>query len=344
MSIANIIKAMPKAEINISLEGALLRSTLVMIAEANEIHLTLKHYQQWLGLVDKPDYRRLPDIIKMINSWLRYPEELVRVAYDVGVTLAKQNVRYAEVSVNPTLYEAIAISLDDLLEALNDGRSRAERGWGIRMNWIITIPREEPRRADDLARWASGLTARRAGVVGMVLSGKEEAQPIGQFERAFKNAEKKDLARAVRAGASSGAEGVIEAVRGLSPNRIIDAWGLADSEEALNLVRDQQIGVVVALTRALRHGWVSKLEDYPLKRLYDADVRLVLSSDLPSLYRTNLTDEYLAAVEQCGLDLDELEQVALNAVRASFLDEPARQELEQSFREEYARLREQEGV
>ncbi|MCS7071758.1 MAG: hypothetical protein NZM00_09650, partial [Anaerolinea sp.] len=309
-----------------------------------EIHLTLKHYQQWLNLVDKPDYRRLPDIIKMINSWLRYPEELVRLAYDVGVTLAKQNVRYAEVSINPTLYEAIAISLDDLLAALNDGRDRAQRGWGIRMNWIITIPREEPRRADDLARWASGLTARRAGVVGMVLSGKEDAQPIGQFERAFKNAEKKDLPRAVRAGAVYGAQGVIDAIHGLSPNRIIDAWELADSEEALNLVRDQQIGVVVALTRALRHGWVSKLEDYPLKHLYDADVRLVLSSDLPSLYRTTLNDEYLAAVEQCGLDLDELEQVALNAVRASFLDEPARVELEQSFRAEYARLREQEGV
>lgn len=344
MSIANIIKAMPKAEINVSLEGALLRSTLVMIAEANEIHLTLKHYQQWLGLVDKPDYRRLPDAIKMINSWLRYPEELVRLAYDVGVTLSKQNVRYAEVSINPMLYEAVALSLDDLLVALNDGRDRAERGWGIKMNWVITIPREEPRRADDLARWATGLTARRAGVVGIVLSGKEDMQPVGQFERPFKNAEKKDLSRAVRAGDAVGVQGVIDAVQGLAPNRIIDGWGLAESEEALNLVRDGDVSLVIGLTRALRHGWVSKIEDYPLKQLYDAGLRLVLSSDMPSVYRTTLNDEYLAAVEQCGLDMDELETIALNAVRASFLEEEARAEMEQSFRAEYARLREQEGV
>lgn len=344
MSVAGFIAAMPKAELNVQLEGSLTRPTLITIAEGNEINTTLKHYQQWLTQFDKPDYRRLPDLVKTVNGWMRFSEELVRVVYDLGVALYKNGARYAEVGVNPMLYEGIGMSLDEMLLALNDGRDRVLRAWNVEMNWVISIPRDEPRRAEDLARWATGLTARRGNVLGIALVGKEDVQPIAQFERPFRNAEKKDMPRAARAGDVLGGEGVAATVRALNPNRLIDAWKLMESEDAVAAVREAKATVTLSLVRAQKHGWISQIEDYPLRVMLDAGIPVSLGTDMPTFYHTSLIQEYTLAVEKLGLTVDELIQVALNGLRASFQSDEAKAEMVQMFSEEYTRLREEHGV
>ena len=341
MSVASYIQAMPKVELMLSLEGAMQRTPLLKIAEANEIPETLKHFGEWVGLLDKPDYKRLTDIARMAASWLQIADNLSRVVYDVGVFLAKSNVRYAEVTVNPSFYDHIGLSLDDFLAAINDGRERAQKALGVEMAWVLAIPREEPRRADDYARAATAASAPKNGIVALGLTGREDAQPAGQFERAFAAAEKKGMSRVVRAGDALGAEGVLVAITTLLPNRLFDARGVLESPEALRLIEEQQISVVVGLTRALRHGWIEEIEAYPLRKFYDEGVPLVLGTDMPSLYHTSLVDEYTNAVEAGGLSLDELDEIALNAVRSSFMPEEKKAAMLEHFTEEYARLREE---
>ncbi len=339
MSLQSFIQAMPKAELHVQLEGAFQQPTLLMIAEQNDIYETLKHYNDWVALIAEPDYTRLNEIVRMVASWLKIPENLTLLVYELGTGLAKQNVAYAEVGVNLWLYPDMNLSFDDFLAALNDGRDRAQRAWGIDMAWVIDIAREEPRRADDIARWVSTAAARRANVVALGLNGEEKTQAAGQFERAFRAVEKKDLPRVVRAGDDLGAEGVLKAIEALNPNRILDARGVAESPEAIKQMVDNNITAAINLTRAKCQGWVETIADYPLRALYDADVSLVLGSDLPSLYHTTLNDEYIAAVEQGGLSLEELENIALNAVRTSFLAEDAKTEMLNQFTQAYVDLR-----
>lgn len=340
MTLASYINAMPKAELNVHLEGAFRRQTLLMLAEQNEIPETVKHFQSWLALLEKPDYKRLPEIARMTASWLKYSDDLKRLAYDLGVWLHHQNIKYAEVGVNFALYDGLGLKPDDLLAALNEGRDRAERGWGVEMQWLLMASREEPRRADEIARYAAAVASRKLAIAALGLTGKEDAQPIGQFEHAFRMvAEKKGLPRVARAGEILGAEGIAEVLEVLAVNRIVDAWGLLDSPETLRTVVDAGVPVVVSPYRALRHGWISRLEDYPLRPLYDAGVLLVLSCDQPAFYGATLNDVYLAAVEKCGLTVDELEDIALNAVRASFLPEERKTEILAQFKADYSHLR-----
>jgi adenosine deaminase len=339
MSLASYVQAIPKVELVLSLEGAMQRNSLLKIAEANEISATLKHFNDWVALLSNPDYKRLSELARVSSSWLQVADDIMRVVYDVGVFLSKQKVRYAEIAVNPALYEGTGLSFEDFIAALNGGRDRAKRAWGVDMAWILTIPREEPRRADDYARAATALSARKNGIVALGLSGREETQPVGQFERAFHGAEKKGVPRVVRAGDGLRAEGVLAAIETLLPNRLLDARGVQESPEAIKRIVEQQIAVGVSVTRALRHGWISDAAEFPLRQLYDEGITVVLGTEMPSLYRTTLVDEYMQAVEKGGLSLDELDEVALNAVRASFLPDEEKAVLLEQFQAEYARLR-----
>lgn len=339
MSVETFIEAMPKVELHARLEGAVGTDVILLIAEQNEVQEELKHFNTWAGLVQQPDYARMDEIIKVASQWPRLTEDLSRMAYNVGTYLAKQNVRYAEITVNPAIYAELQIPLEQFFAALNDGRERAERGWGIRMSWIVGVPREEPRRADDLARYALTAGGRKAGVCGMGIVGKETAQPVGQFERAVVNAEKKGVPVTVSAGEYEGAEGIEKAIDVLHPARIDIGWGSAESSDVLKLLTDTETAVTVSMARALKTGKIASYKDYPLRALYDDGVRVVISSDMPAFFGTTLTEQYQIAARDLGFSVEEITDIALNAVRASFLPDEDKAAMLAEFEQAYAALR-----
>jgi adenosine deaminase len=125
----------------------------------------------------------------------------------------------------------------------------------------------------------------------------------------------------------------------LNPDRLFDGWGAADAPDVLQLLTEREIPLDVSMARALCFGAISTYAQYPLRHLYDEGVKLTIGSDMPSLYKTSLSDEYLAAVEHVGFAIDELEELALNAIRFSLLPAEDKETLLTRFTEEYAQLR-----
>ncbi len=339
MSIESYLRAMPKVELYVQLEGAMQKETLLVIAEQNDIPDTLKHFKQWAALIEQPDYQHLDDLVRVTSAWLQQPDDLTRVVYELGVNLAKQNVRYAEVSVVPLLYMENGLTFEQFLSAINDGRDRVARGWGVQLAWVLMLPRDQPRRADDFLRWVTSTAAKRGGVVALGLTGPDNAQPAAQFERPFRNAIKKGVPRVVQAGDVTGGQGILDVITHLQPDRIVGGWGALESSDALSALVEQHIPVNLSMARDLRRGAVASYATYPLRRFLDEGVTVTLGTAMPELYKTNLTQEYLAAFEQIGGALDELEEIALNAVRSSLLPDDEKHRMLAAFSEEYARLR-----
>jgi aminodeoxyfutalosine deaminase len=339
MSVESYIQAMPKANLGLQLEGAFPKQSLIMIAEQNEIPASMKGFKNFVQSLDEPDYAKLHDIFAITSQWVRHPDDLSRLVYDTGVALSKQNVRYAEIGVNPLLYMANDMTFEHFVEALSDGRDRAQRGWKIRMNWILNIPREEPRRGDEITRWALSATGRKNGVIGIGLTGREDVQPVGQFERVFRNAEKKDLSRILQAGGKLGVEGLVETVKLLKPTRLICNETLPNAPELIAALVEEKIPLDICPGQALVRGKIPAYGEYPVRALYDDDVKLTVSERMPLVYKTSLTQEYQQLVEQGVLSLEELEEVALNAVRYSLLPGEDKTALLNEFSEAYQQLR-----
>lgn len=340
MSIKDFIVAMPKVALRVRLEGIFRKETLLLIAEQNDISATVKKFDKQTVLLDDPNPSQFDELIQNVGSWLRHPDDVVRLVYDMGVMLARQNVKYAEVYINPSVHMLSDMTFDDFMNALNDGRDRIERGWGVRIQWLINIPRDEPRRSDEALRWASSVAGRRAGIVGIVLSGTS-SQPIGQFERAFINAKKKEVHTASFTGDTNGVEGIQETLDVLNPDRLLDAWSLLESPELSERILNQELPVDFALSRAVKSGLIKDYSNLPLRQLYDDNFKLTLSADMSSLYQTTLSDEYLLAIEHGGLSIDELEEIALNAITYSFLPEEDKVQMRHEFQQEYQRLRDE---
>ncbi|MDE2859258.1 MAG: hypothetical protein OXN94_15540 [Chloroflexota bacterium] len=340
MSLREFFAAIPKVDLNLQLTGAFVDEGLLMIARQNGLPAETDDYAYWADLLVNPDDQRIDELAAVAASWVRYPEDIARVVYDIGVGLAKAKVSYAEIAVTPSEFmQHSSMSIDVFINALNDGRDRALRGWGADMSWILCIPRDNPRVGDDVARWATGATAKSGNVVALGLIGEDNAQPLGQFKRAFATARKKGIYTVAQIG-SMGADELLSALEELEPHRLTETWGIHDKPDIINNLAESGMPIVVSISRALRRGLVDDPSAYPLRALVENDAPVLLASGMPRLYRSSLVDEYVMAVEQCGLDLSDVVDLARRSIQLSFLEDERKKTLLDKFDKqlEFARL------
>ncbi len=332
MSFRDFMSTLPKVELNLQLTGALQKESLLLIANQNGIPAQMDDFAFWADMLDQPDPERLDEIAAVFSSWIIYPEDIALVIYDIGVALSKQNIPYAEVNVAPSDFIGSArMNFDTFIEALNDGRDRALRAWNVEMSWIFCVPRDNPRAGDDVARWASGSAGRRGNVVALGLIGPEDAQPVGQFRRAFATAQKKELLTALSASDSLGPRGIREAMDELQPNRLVNCWRAADDETLLDEVAQAGITMVNSIKRALQRREFNETADIPIERLLARKAPLVLSCDNPSLYQSTLLDEFVMAREEHGIAVDEIIQLARRSIELSFLGAERKESMLRDF-------------
>lgn len=339
MDLHKLIQELPKVELYISLEGAIAKEQLLLLAEQNEVQERMKKFDAWIKVLDNPTPQNISEIIQVTSTWFEQPDDFSRAAYNLGVSLAKQNVVYAEIQVNPTLYTEHGISFEDFLNAINDGRSRAERGWNIHMRWILNIPWEYPRHADEIIRWAGDANAYDKGIVGVSLSGNETAQPVGQFERAFRTAAKKALPRIVHVGMAAKHEAIDDVLQTLNPQRLVTAgWGVVDEPEILSALYEQGIPISVSLAGSRFLGYQTDERVFPLKQLLNDGVPVVLGSGMPAFFNSSLVDEYRMAAERYELTAQEIKALMLNGLNASQLTPSEKDVLLVIFERQYDEL------
>jgi adenosine deaminase len=148
MSIETLIKAMPKVDLHLQFEGTVPRETIMIMVDQNEVKEKIKRFDKWLETYQNPDFKKLDDLTEMLRSWIEHEDDLVRAVYDIGVWMNKDNIRYAEIAINPLAFVTGDFTFDQFIASINDGRDRAERAWGVKMRWVLLTARNDPRRAD----------------------------------------------------------------------------------------------------------------------------------------------------------------------------------------------------
>jgi len=339
MSLETFIRAMPKVESYVHFEGAIPRETLMLIAEENDIAASMKQrpYNDLITSLTKPDISKIEELAVTYASWLKHAEDLVRVVYDLGVTFSRQNIRYAEVCISPALYTDGGMVFEAFLEAINDGRDRVERAWKVKMNWILTIPRDRPRKGDDVAKWVTSAAGRKANIVGIGLSGREDAQPAGQFSKPFATVEKKGMGRIAHARTFSHVEPIQETLQVLNPQRITESWGIVDDPETLEFIAQRDITFVAVPVREIRLGRISSYAEYPLPQLMD-HLKVAIGTGMPSLYHTTLTDELVGLGMAHNLTSNDLETITRNTIAGTFLTDEEKKILQDEFVKQFAQL------
>ena len=341
-------EAMPKVELHRHLEGSIRPETALALARRHGVRLPAQDpagLQDWFRF---RDFRHFIEVYLTLSDLLRTPEDFAFIIVAMAQDLARQNVRYAEITFTAYthLWQDKGLTPKDLIAGLDAGRAEAREAFGVELAWILDIPRnlsfdKQTGRYTGAASdptVAMALAWRDRGVVALGLGGYELGAPPEPFAHAFQQARAGGLHSVPHAGEHVGPESVWGAIRALGAERIGHGVRAIEDPALVAYLAEHRIPLEINPTSNIRLGVYPDFASHPLRRFWDAGVIVTVNSDDPPLFNTTLNQEYRLLIEAFGFDADDLMRVSLNALRASFLPDAKKAAMERAFRREFARL------
>lgn len=250
---------------------------------------------------------------------IRTPEDVRLLTYEVARDMARQNIRYAELTVTPFSSTRRGIPEQGFMEAIEDARKAAERELGVVLRWCFDIPGEAGlAAAEETTRLAVDL--RPEGLVSFGLGGPEIGVDRPQFKPYFDRAIAEGLHSVPHAGETTGPQTVWDALTELRAERIGHGTSSVADPKLLDHLAERRIALEVCPTSNIATRAVKDIEQHPVREMVQAGVLVTINSDDPPMFGTDLNNEYAVAARILGLDEHGLAALAKNAVEASFLD------------------------
>jgi len=128
---ADFIKAIPKADLHLHLDGSLRASSLIDMAKRASIELPSYTEEGLFDQVFKSHYNNLGEYLNGFQytcAALRNLENLEQAAYELAIDNQEEGVNYIEVRFAPQLLmnPAAGVTFDTIMHVVNDGLKRAK--------------------------------------------------------------------------------------------------------------------------------------------------------------------------------------------------------------------------
>ncbi|MGW7822960.1 adenosine deaminase [Streptomyces puniciscabiei] len=315
------IAGLPKAELHVHHVGS---ASPRIVSELAARHPDSKVPSDPEALADFftfTDFAHFIDVYLSVVDLIRTPEDIRLLTYEVARDLARQQVRYAELTVTP--FSSTRRGIDELgfMAAIEDARKAAEAEFGTVLRWCFDIPGEAGlESAEETARLATDDRIRPEGLVSFGLGGPEIGVPRPQFKPYFDRAIAAGLHSVPHAGETTGPQTVWDALSELRAERIGHGTSSAQDPKLLAHLAERRIPLEVCPTSNIATRAVRTLDEHPIKEFVRAGVLVTINSDDPPMFGTDLNNEYAVAARLLDLDERGLAELAKNAVEASFLD------------------------
>ncbi|ROP40053.1 adenosine deaminase [Saccharothrix texasensis] len=257
---------------------------------------------------------------------------LVRVASEAVQDLAADGVVYAEIRYAPELFTDKGLSMEQAVEAVQEGfrQGEAASGGRIRVGTLLCAMRQNDgwqRIADLVVRY------RDAGVVGFDIAGPEAGFPPSKELSAFEYLRQQNAHFTIHAAEASGAESAWEAVQLAGAERLGHGVRLAEDIQGDEVgllaayVRDRRIALEMCPTSNVHTGAVASLAEHPIKRMADLGFRVTVNTDNRLMSDVSMTGEFATVVEQFGFGWEDLRKFTVNAAKAAFISHDERRAL-----------------
>jgi adenosine deaminase len=312
------LRAMPKVEIHVHLEGATDAETVYRMAKRNRITLPAASLAAWKAFYAFTDFDHFIDVYTAASRCMRSPDDFALMAERFLAHQAGQNVRYSEAFLSVS-HQVDKLPDGELLDALATGAAAGEARTGSRVRFIADIARHLPHTQHRVLEFA--LRGRERGLVlGLGLGGKEVGHPPEHFADTFAEARRQGLRVVAHAGETAGPASVRGAIETLAAERIGHGIRCLEDAALVQELRARRTPLEVCPQSNYCLGVVRRGAPHPIRRMVDCGLYCTLNSDDPPMFATDLAREYQALAEQ-GFSWEELWRLNRNTLEASFLDE-----------------------
>jgi adenosine deaminase len=337
MNTIESIKALPKVELHVHTLGSLQPSTLLSIIREEGLETPYQTVDDIIQRFQYSDFAHFIEVYMEIIGYITEEKQFEHITYDMLEKCSECNTRYVEASFSPRDHLQHNLEFSKMVKAINRGIDRARASFGIESNIRIDLVRSSTK--DEAMEILDMIEGNPHNIVSVDIGGNEPLFPPKPFTEAYNRAREMGLHLVAHAGEAAGPQSIWDALQFLEVERIGHGVTSREDPKLIKYLNEKQIGIEMSPVSNLRTGVVKSIKEHPIREFYDKGLLVTVNSDDPSLFHTDLNNEFIQIHRHLGFSLAELYQLSLNGIKTAFIDESAKEDMRESFSDEYSKIK-----
>jgi adenosine deaminase len=314
-----LLRAMPKAELHLHIEGTLEPELIFELARRNGVALAYPSVEALRAAYRFADLQSFLDVYYAGASVLLHASDFEAMAMAYFRRAAADHVVHAEIFFDPQTHTARGVPIATVIHGLARARELAARELGITSALILCFLRHLSE--DEALATLDEALPLREHFVGVGLDSSERGHPPEKFARVFARAGELGLHRVAHAGEEGPPSYIEAALDVLHAERIDHGVRCVESPTLVARLAREGVALTVCPLSNLKLRVFDRLADHNIGELLGAGIRATINSDDPAYFGGYINDNFVATFEALPqLGAADAYALARNSFEASFVD------------------------
>ncbi|WP_374666988.1 adenosine deaminase [Acinetobacter sp.] len=318
-----LIRALPKAELHVHIEGTFEPELMFEIAQRNQIAIPYQSVEEVKQAYNFHNLQSFLDIYYAGANVLVHEQDFYDLAWAYFEKCAEDNVVHTEMFFDPQTHTDRGVAFATVINGLQRACDDAKAKLGITSHLIMCFLRH-------LSEEVAFETLEQAlpfkdQIIAVGLDSSELGHPPSKFERVFAQARELGFLIVAHAGEEGPAEYVWQALDLLKVNRIDHGVRSEEDAQLMQRLIAEKMPLTVCPLSNLKLCVVQDMAEHNIRRLLQQGVHVTVNSDDPSYFGGYMNDNFIAIAQALDLSNAELKQLAVNSFEASFISAEEKQ-------------------
>ena len=313
-----LLRAMPKAELHMHIEGSLEPELIFALAQLNAVPLAYPSVDALRSAYVFHNLQSFLDIYHTGTTVLKSEQDFYEMTCAYLARARADNVLHTEIFFDTQTHVEHGQSAETVINGLHRACAEAPERLGMTASLILCFLRHlSEREAFECLEQALPL---RDKIVGIGLASGEVGNPPEKFKRVFDRARELGFRLVAHAGEEASPAYIWSALDDLRVERI-DHGVQAIHDDLLmqRLVRDRVPLTVCPLSNVKLRVFPA-LAQHNIKDMLDAGIVATINSDDPAYFGGYINDNFSQTFAALGMNSNHAYQLARNSFEVSFLD------------------------
>ncbi|WP_369854521.1 adenosine deaminase [Candidatus Thalassolituus haligoni] len=325
------LRAMPKAELHLHIDGSLQASRLLQLAAKNGVEIPYDSVESVEQAYNFDDLQSFLDLYYLGASVLRDEEDFYYLMKDYLDKCCEQNIVHTEIMVEPQTYLPYGVAVETVLAGFCKAIAAAKAQNGQSALMILSLLRHLSE--EEALAMLDSVEPFRNDFVGIGLASSELGNPPEKFARLYAKAKEQGYKLIAHAGEEGPPEYIWGALDVLQVDRVDHGVRCVEDEALVKRLIAEQVPLTVCPLSNVRLCVFNTMAEHNILEMLEQGLCVTVNSDDPTYFGGFMNENFEALADDLGMTKAQAVQLAANSFRASFLSDEEKhafiQQLEQ---------------
>jgi adenine deaminase len=329
-----LLRAMPKAELHMHIEGSLEPELMFALAKRNNVPLRFASEQALRNAYVFNNLQEFLDIYHEGTMVLKTEQDFYDMTCAYLARAQADNVLHTEIFFDTQTHTGHGLSAETVISGLHRACADAPAKFGMTASLILCFLRHLSE--DEAFECLEQALPLRDKIVGIGLASSEVGHPPEKFAKVFARARALGFRLVAHAGEEAPPAYIWSALDVLKVERIDHGVQAIHDAALMKRLAQDKVPLTVCPLSNLKLRVFPTLSAHTIGRMLDAGIVATINSDDPAYFGGYMNENFTQTFAALGLGAEQAYTLARNSFNASFIEESARTKYIQRLDEAFA--------